>query len=282
MNIEQALKEGAHILYTACVTDTPFLEASLLLCSVLDLQKEELYRHDSIELENAQHERYLQLVQKRAAYHPIAYLIGKQEFWGLPFIVNENVLIPRNDTETLVEQALSMLDEETEYRVLDLATGSGCVGIAVATERPLAHVLLSDLSAKALTIALANSKELLGKELPTIQSDLFRSLQNLRFHMIMSNPPYLSSQWIDQCEKQVKKEPIMALDGMGDDGLSLIRHIISESPHYLENGGILLLECDYRQHQEISDLLLARGFSQIGGKRDLQGLLRVVWGVWHV
>lgn len=280
--IAEALKRGTQAIQSKQVSQTPLLDASLLLCAATGMRREQLYSRGEQNLGDREHTFYEHLVARRCEAEPIAYLTGSREFFGHTFCVTPDVLIPRPDTEILVEQALTELQNLENPRVLDLCTGSGCIGISVASAHDGALVTLADISKEALALALANSRKILGRELECVEGDLFSALQNRHFHMIMTNPPYLNEPWYELAERQVKREPRLALVGGGEDGLQIIRRIIEESPAHLEQGGMLLIECDHRQNDLVGRLLTERGFSRIGQRDDLAQLRRIVWGTWHV
>lgn len=280
--IGEALDIGTRTIHAQHVSQTPLLDASLLLCSSTGLTREQLYAKSHISLDQKTVDRYTALVKRRCAAEPIAYLTGSRDFYGRTFNVGPAVLVPRPDTEILVEQALAFLDRFDHPRVLDLCTGSGCIGISIAAEYPGAEVCLSDISLEAIEVARSNSHALLGREVEIIHSDLFSSLQDRRFHMIMTNPPYLTQAWYEDTEAQVKKEPSLALLGGDEDGLRIIRKIVQQAPDHLEDRGILMIECDYRQNSQVARLLEQRGFVDIESRDDLAHVRRIVWGALHV
>ncbi len=222
--------------------------------------------------------------------YPLQYLMGTCDFMGFSFHVDENVLIPRQDTECLVEETIRLLEEkrrfredtETEIRVLDLCTGSGCIGISIRLLCPRTRVVLADLSSGALEVAARNAREL-GAEVTPVSGDLFRALDHLapeerRFDLIVSNPPYIPTGEISLLMPEVRDhEPGMALDG-SPDGLDFYRRIIREAPDYLEEGGILIFETGSEQAKDVENLLTARGFRDIRTGKDLAGLDRMICG----
>lgn len=281
MRIKEALDYGTNLLEKHKITQTPLLDASLLLISVTGLNRSQLYTKEDVSLTQSEYENYTNLLHERLKHTPIAYLTQNREFFNHQFRVTNAVLIPRPDTETLVEVALKLIAPESKDTLLDLCCGSGCVGISVAFEKPNLHVTLSDISKEALSVAKENSHSILQREVELIESDLFTALHNRRFHTIISNPPYLTQQWIEESEEQVKKEPRLALDGGGTWGLELIEAIIEQAPTYLEVGGVLALECDWRQSSRVKELLVKRGFSSVTAEKDLTERERVIWGRWY-
>lgn len=207
----------------------------------------------------------------------MAYILGHKEFYDLDFLVDERVLIPQPDTETIVDDVLDGTPPNPNLRILDLCCGSGCIGITLARHLGC-RLLLADLSREALEVARVNGVRLLFPgQYSLIQSDLFSRIMG-SFDMIVSNPPYLTRTWIDEASEEVRHEPDMALDGKGKDGLSLIRRIIAEAPGHLSNRGRIWIECDYRQIATVKALLLASGFMNVYIKKDLAGKDRVVVG----
>ncbi|MCD7813481.1 MAG: peptide chain release factor N(5)-glutamine methyltransferase [Lachnospiraceae bacterium] len=256
-------------------------------------------------MKEEQRDAYAALVTQRGAHIPLQHLTGEQEFMGLPFLVSEAVLIPRQDTETLVELALEKIkaslrsdavpgknkagqnadlprEEKDRYRVLDLCTGSGCIAVSIAKlcER-MPEVCASDLSADALAVARENARRL-GVDVRFFQSDLFTQITKPAegFDLIVSNPPYIRTRVIEELSEEVRlHEPRMALDG-GMDGLEFYRRIVCESRDYLRSGGWLLLEIGYDQGTEVADLLRRYGFSQVRVSKDLAGNDRVAEGIY--
>ena len=276
--MREALNQADQAIKQAAVSDTSRLDALLLLCHVTNFTKEQYFTYSHRELTSAEQQYFQQLVQKRCDAEPVAYLTGHREFFGLDFIIDERVLIPRADTEIIVEQALELLPAFDSPRVLDMCTGSGCIGITIAKNSSQAQVTLADISSDALEVARLNSERLLGRKLETIQTDLYEALHNHRFHMIIANPPYLNDMWYRMVDDQVKKEPKSALVGGDVDGLATIRTLVSGAIKHLEDGGYLLVECDYRQQSAVATLFETYGFSPIIKANDLADLGRVVIG----
>jgi len=281
IKVKEALQKATKKINESLISQTPLLDASLLLMQVTNLKRHQLYSASEQKLEENQYKTFNSLVEKRLEGEPIAYLIGSKEFYGHTFKVNNSVLIPRSDSEVVVEKALELVKRWERPKVLDLCTGSGCLGISVAAADKRVEMTLSDISFAALEVAKYNSFAILKRELPVIESNLFSALQKSSFNTIITNPPYLSDKWYEEVELQVKKEPKLALVGGSEDGLDLIRKIIEQSPNYLEDGGVLLIECDYRQNDLVASLLKEGGFSAIGQKEDLANVRRIVWGYYY-
>ena len=274
----EALRQGTLAIRDSGVSTSEALDAMLLLCKATGLTKEQIYSRPDTELTVQARSLFGALLERRSTAEPIAYILEEREFFGRLFHVDARVLIPRPDTEILVEQALDLLEAGTEATVLDLCTGSGCIGITIAAERPQATVTLADISDEALAVAVDNVKALLGNTLELVQGNLFESLPNRRFHMIITNPPYLANQWYQTTAEQVKREPYLALVGGGEEGLDLIRTIVAEAPDHLEPEGALLIECDDRQNTTVACLMEKAGFTSVSSAHDLAGCRRIVWG----
>ena len=276
MTIREALAE-------ASAAGTSALDASLLLASILNTSRSSLIAADSQPLTGASLAAFRGLIQRRLAGECTAYILGRKEFYGLDFQVNPAVLVPRPDTETLVEAALAEINQlsatDQPLRVLDLCTGSGVVAIALKHTMPELEVWAADISAEALETAKANAERLLPPDsIHFCHGDLFEALPPTPyslFPLIVSNPPYIPTADIAGLAPEVRGEPLLALDG-GDDGLEIIRRIISKAPEFLFPGGILLLEADPRQMGHITALLHQADFADIQTRRDLSGKERVI------
>ena len=226
--------------------------------------------------------------EKRRRRIPLAQILGRQSFYGLDFFVNEDVLIPRADTECLIDLVLEDYAElaKTEkgnslpLRILDLCTGSGCIGISVAKHLPYVELLLVDLSEKALAVAKKNAEEHLGGNVALLQSDLLTEVQGKRFSLLLSNPPYIVSRVIPGLEREVSEyEPKMALDG-GEDGLVFYRRIAREAKKVLLPGARLYLEIGYDQGESVKDIFQKEGYEAVEVFPDLSGNPRVVRGIF--
>jgi release factor glutamine methyltransferase len=277
MTIRETLTEASARLSAAGI-DTPSLDASLLLAETLGANRTGLILACNEPLSGEGYRRFGQLLDRRLSGEPVAYILGRKEFRGLDFKVSPAVLIPRPDTETLVEAALKTVSDT----VLDLCTGSGAVAIALKHERPALAVSASDISPEALEVARQNTVN--AEPVTFIESDLFAAFPTLpqgaaprRFGMIVSNPPYVPSAVIPTLSREVRSEPRLALDG-GNDGLDLIRRIISEAREFLVPGGLLLLEADPGQMETIGSILAVQGYTGIQTFRDLSQRSRVIGG----
>lgn len=225
--------------------------------------------------------KYREMLHKRAARIPLQQILGSREFMGLEFFVNEHVLIPRQDTETLVELVLKEYKGENPS-VLDICTGSGCIAVSLAKLGGFDHVFGADISEEALKVAEKNMRSILGENsMELVKSDLFSSFdKESRFDIIVSNPPYIPTEIIRGLEPEVRDhEPMLALDGK-EDGLYFYRKLAMESPGHLNPKGAIYLEIGYDQGPEVSTLLKEAGFSDIRVIKDAAGLDRVVCGVY--
>ncbi|OYW24328.1 MAG: protein-(glutamine-N5) methyltransferase, release factor-specific, partial [Hydrogenophilales bacterium 12-63-5] len=216
------------------------------------------------------------LLARRLSGLPIAYLVGSREFFGRPFRVSSDVLIPRPDTERLVELALARIPPNQAYDVLDLGTGSGCIAITVALERPLARVTAVDRSPSALTVAQRNA-ECLDARVEFLTSDWFSALEGRRFDLIVGNPPYIAAADPHLAQGDVRFEPLCAL-AAGRDGLDDLRHLTAAACSHLKLGGTLLLEHGYDQAEAVRRLLQQNGIGAPQSWHDLSGILRVSGG----
>jgi release factor glutamine methyltransferase len=258
----------------------PALETRILLEHVLGWRRTELITRDDEELAAESVDRFDALAQRRTAGEPIAQLVGTREFFGLAFEVTPDVLIPRPETELLVEIALEQLVGIEAPRVLDLGTGSGAIAVAIAFSRDDAHVWAVDQSAEALAVAARNALKLLGMDRPLnlLQSDWTSALDPvLRFEVIVSNPPYIAQNDLHLSEGDLRFEPRTALTDEAD-GLAAIRTIVQTAPFFLATGGSLWLEHGYDQAADVRALLTARGLSDVRSERDLAGIERVSGG----
>ena len=219
--------------------------------------------------------RYTAGIRRMAQGEPLQYVLGTQEFMGCDFRVDARVLIPREDTATLVECAAQYIGEK-EGRVLDIGTGSGAIAIMLARLCPNAQVTAVDISTDALEVARQNARSL-GAQVRFVQSDLFSALAGERFRVIVSNPPYIRTREIQTLQREVRAEPLRALDG-GADGLDFYRKIIALAGEHLEPGGLLSFEVGYDQAQEVQQMMNKQGFLRVGTRADLNGITRVVYG----
>ncbi|EYF00913.1 peptide chain release factor N(5)-glutamine methyltransferase [Chondromyces apiculatus] len=260
---------------------SPRLDAELLLGKVLGMSRVQMVIDPERPLQKSELSTYKALHQRRRAGEPVAYLLGVREFYGRTYRVDHRVLVPRPDTEILVEVGLARTrDVSLCARVLDLCTGSGCVAISLGKERPTTRVLGADLSGEALTVARENALRLGAVNVGFMRTDLFaRVPRKVRFDLITANPPYISDEDMLGLPPDIREyEPRMALEG-GPDGLDVARRIIAEAPRWLEVGGVLAMEVGAGQAPDTAALFERAGFGEIQRTRDLGGHERVVSGV---
>jgi release factor glutamine methyltransferase len=263
-------------------SESPRLDAEILLAHARGCQRIQLYTQFDSPLTDAQRAMMRDLVKRRSAAEPVAYLVGHREFFGLDFRVTSDVLVPRPDTETLIVEAIEYLKSHSQPRVLDLGTGSGCIAITLAVNCRQAQITAVDLSATALAVAKQNSeKHSVTDRIRFLHGDLFAPLAaDEQFDLIASNPPYITSAEIETLQPDVRlHEPRSALDG-GADGLDIIRRIVADAPRYLVPTGCLLIEIACEQADAVSQLLTANGnYAEIAVLKDLSKQPRVVRAV---
>ena len=255
---------------------TPRLDAELLLAHALGKSRSYLHTWPERELESGQLERYQAMLRRRQAGEPVAYILGQQGFWSLELEVASHTLIPRPDTELLVETALALLPA-TPAQVLDLGTGSGAIALALASERPAWRLTGVDRVPEAVALAERNRARLKLPNANFVDSHWFSALADQRYQLIVSNPPYIAADDRHLAEGDVRFEPSSALVA-GADGLDDIRLIIARAPGYLEPGGWLLLEHGFDQAAAVRELLGTRGFNSVESRRDLGGHERISLG----
>jgi len=252
------------------------LEARVLAAFAWKVSSAWLIAHDTDPLTQTQNEQFQTLLTRRLAGEPVAYLLGTREFYGRPFLVSPDVLIPRPDTELLIELALARLPPDQAMEVLDLGTGSGCIAVTLALERPLARVTAVDRSPAALAIAQRNA-DILNARVELLTSDWFAALADRRFDLIVSNPPYIAVSDPHLARGDVRFEPLSAL-AAGHDGLADLRLLTAAACAHLKPGGTLLLEHGYDQSEGVKALLRESGFSHPRSWADLSGILRISGG----
>lgn len=259
--------------------DEARVDAQMLLRHALNASRAWLIAHADQPLTNEEQACFDSLLQRRLKGEPVAYILGRREFYGLEFIVAPGVLIPRPDTETLVDAALKLIPETSSasWRILDLGVGSGAIAIAIAVNRPDAQVTGIDQSAEALAITRKNAELLAASNLRLLQSDWFSAVEGETFDIIVSNPPYIAVADPHLEQGDLRFEPHSAL-ASGADGLNDIRRIVALAPAHLNHDGWLLLEHGYDQAERVAGLLKEAGFSEIGHATDLAGIQRVTLG----
>ncbi len=272
MTIEDVLKEGEKRLLESGIDDFR-LDAWYLLESVLNITKTNYLINRTKKIENIDYLKYFELIQKRCERIPLAYILNEQEFMGLKFFINENVLIPRQDTEILVEEVLKYSNSKS---IIDMCTGSGCIIISILKHSIKSFGIGVDISSKAIEVAKHNAILNDLNQMEFIESDLFTNI-NQKFDIIVSNPPYIKTDIIKDLMPEVLHEPANALDGH-KDGLYFYKEIISNAEFYLNSNGRIFFEIGYDQSEEVTKLLEEYKFKNIKVIKDYAGLDRVVHG----
>jgi release factor glutamine methyltransferase len=249
------------------------IDIELLLAFTLNQPRSFLYSHPEYELTPEQEKKFRLLYRRRADGEPIAYILNKKEFWSLELKINEKVLIPRPETEILVEVALTKLGNESAT-VADLGTGSGAVALALALERPKWNIIATDISKDALELARYNAEQLQLKNVEFYCGDWCTALPNKKLDMIVSNPPYITQNDPHLQQGDVKFEPKIALEA--GNGLSELQKIITQAKKFLKSGGFLILEHGYNQSNSIQTLLHQNAYHRITLHKDLSGIYRVI------
>ena len=276
MKIEELLREGKKVLEKNNIEEASII-SRILLEYVLKIDRNKLVINKDEEIENNKENEYMGYIKEVVAGKPVQYITNKQEFMGLSFFVDENVLIPQPDTEILVEEAIKYANQiKEDVEILDMCTGSGCIGVALAKHVKNAKVTLVDISTKALEVAKKNAKENEVKEkVNFIQSDMFENIKG-KFDVIVSNPPYIKTKVINELDLQVQNEPHLALDG-GEDGLKFYEILINEAPKYLKENGKIFLEIGYDQKKEVEELARnSKLYKEIENVKDLANNDRVI------
>jgi release factor glutamine methyltransferase len=275
ITIADTLRLAADTLARHTDSASPRLDAQILLGSVLAVGRSALIARGDEGIESDALEDYQKLIARRIAGAPVAYLTGTREFWSLPLKVTPAVLIPRPETERLVELALQLLPQKEERSVLDLGTGSGAIALAIASERPLARITGVDISPAALAVAKENSLALLQPRIAWRVGSWFEPVAGERFDLVVSNPPYVAAG--DRALEALAAEPALALTS-GPTGLESLRAIIGAAASHLKPAGRLLLEHGSEQGREVGRLLERNGFRAIQSHNDYSGLPRVTQG----
>lgn len=254
------------------VSESPRLDAELLLARALDVPRSYLFAHADEEMDAAAVERYEDTINRRVDGVPLAYITGEKEFWSMSLMVSPATLVPRPETEVLVDQALMRIPKNSQLSVLDLGTGNGAIALAIARERPLCEIVATDVSEDALAVAKVNAREHAIPNVEFIHGSWMEPVNDRMFDIIVSNPPYVAND--DAHFNHLKHEPRLAL-ASGDDGLDAIRIIASGAGAILNPGGTLLLEHGAEQHEVVGEILAAAGWLEVLLARDFSGLPRV-------
>ena len=261
------------------VGDTPRLDTELLLMHVLGVDKAYLYTWPERELNFDQEQQFERLLEQRQSGIPVAYLIGSREFWSLPLAVNEGTLIPRPETELLVQLVLQLFAPEPGRVVADLGTGTGAIALAIATERPGWRLIASDRIAQAVALAEQNRQHLALQNVTCVLSDWCQNLPHLEYDLIISNPPYIDPQDPHLTLGDVRFEPRSALIA-DEKGLGDIKRIAAQAKELLRRDGYLLLEHGWNQAGQVREILVHEGYTEIDSYRDLAGCERATQGRW--
>jgi release factor glutamine methyltransferase len=279
LSIQEALADHSKALQAVLNIglSTARIEVQCLLQAVLRVNRAYLITHSEQVLTGLEQEQYRELFERRLQGEPIAYLLGAREFFGLNFKVTPATLIPRPDTELLVELALQRIPKLGNCRVLDMGTGSGAIALSIAQVRPDAAVVAVDISEAALQVAQQNQRELAINNAEFLPSDWFSSLVKVKFDVIVSNPPYIAANDEHLTQGDVRFEPLSAL-ASGKDGLRDIRRISAQAMQHLNAQGWLMFEHGYDQAEQVREILRQAGFQQVFSARDLSGIERVTGG----
>jgi release factor glutamine methyltransferase len=276
MNVADAITFATEALRTAG-TPEPARDAKVLLAHSLGRQKTFLIAYPEFELTDEQQARFGAVIERRAGREPLQHILGRQEFYGRDFRVSPDVLIPRPETEAIVELAVGFLADRPEPRFLDIGTGSGCIAVSVAAELPAARGVATDISPAALAVARENAdKHGVADRVSFIESDLLGPAVEGEFDLIASNPPYIPLEEFRGLEPEVREfEPRSALTDEGD-GLAIIRKIITTAPHHLKPGGRLLIEIGFGQSESVSAMIDRAIWPEAAFHNDLQGIPRIL------
>lgn len=276
MTIKQALIKAVTVLKLEKIS-MPKLKARLLLQYVLKKPRQYLIVYDNQQLTDKEEQEYLKYVELLTQGEPIEHITHQKEFMKLNFYVDENVLIPRQDTEVLVEEVMKIAKKMGAKKILDLCTGSGAIAVSLAKYLENVQLTALDISGKALDIAIANAKNNhVQNKITFVESNLFQNLGQEKYDMIVSNPPYIRRKEIESLDREVKKEPRLALDG-GEDGLDFYREIIDRGYEYLKYGGYICLEIGYDQKEEVMQIIKdKKQYIETYCKKDLYDNDRVI------
>ncbi len=258
-------------------SDTPKLDAEILLSSTLQQSTTWLKTWPDYVLTEAEEARYMEMLKRRINGEPIAYIVGERGFWTLSLKTDASTLIPRPETELLVEQALLLIDKNTPQSVLDLGTGTGAIALAIASERPEVMVTACDKNDAAVKLACENSQRNALTNVKILQSDWFSELENTSYNLIVSNPPYIDKNDPHLAQGDVSFEPDTALVS-ADEGYADIKIIASQARGFLIDNGVLMFEHGFEQGKKAREILQQLGYSEIKTVNDLAGLERVTMG----
>jgi len=277
-SIKSALADAVDALTS--ISDSALLDAEVLLCHVLQKERSYLRAWPDKLLEPEQQEQFWALTEKRRQGMPVAYLIGRREFWSRDFRVSPDVLIPRPDTELLVELGLNLIPPDAPFKLIDMGTGSGIIAVTLAAERPHAQVIATDLNSAALEIAKQNARHHHITNIHFYQSDWFNNTPDIQFDLVISNPPYIAKDDSHLQEGDVRFEPQTALVA-AQQGLRDIETIADGARGHLKPQGHLLIEHGYNQQHQIQTIFKGLGYDKVQTYQDLSGQPRVTYGQWN-
>lgn len=275
MTIREGLTNAIDLLKKTNV-ENPINQARIVLANVLQKSKEYILINENESLEEQTYNEFIEKIEKISSGIPLQYITKSQEFMGMEFFVDENVLIPQPDTEILVEEVLNIIDKKEDLEVLDMCTGSGAIAVSIAKYTNNCKVYAVDISGGALEVAKKNAiKNVVSEKINFINSNMFENIDcNKKFDIIVSNPPYIETDTIKQLGIQVQKEPKIALDG-GVDGLDFYRNLALNSKKYLKKMGVIAMEIGYNQRKSVINLFKTE-YENIYCKKDLSGNDRVI------
>ena len=276
--LKNVIKSGEDILRKNNIENSAY-DCFALISDILNIDRSYYFLHEDDEVSEKVFIAYMKRIERRANHIPLQHIIGYTEFWKYRFFVNEYVLVPRQDTEILVEEAVKRINSNST--VIDMCTGSGCILISLALETNFHKGIGVDISKEALEIAGKNKESLEAKNVEFLESDLFEKLQGNfedKFDIIVSNPPYIKTSVIEELDEEVRNhDPMIALDGH-NDGLYFYEAITAQSVDYIKAGGCLIYEIGYDQAEDVKKILIRNGFSNIQIVKDLTGHDRVAIG----
>jgi release factor glutamine methyltransferase len=270
IRIDEALAKAAALLGN--FSESPRLDAELMLTQALDLPRSYFFTYPEDTLDAAASDRFFSAVKRRKEGEPLAYIHGEKEFWSLTLMVSPDTLVPRPETETLVQEALAVVPRNKQCEVLDLGTGSGAIALAIASERTMAQIVATDLSEAALAIAIENARQLDLSNITFLNGDWTEPVSDRTFDVIVSNPPYVQSN--DPALQQLQHEPLSAL-AAGEDGLAAIRALAVQCRAIIKPGGTLFLEHGADQQDAVAEILARAGWAGVRCVTDLAGNPRV-------
>lgn len=274
MVIREAIEFGKDKLKDSLYTD-PIKESRFILSFLLNKDLSFILINPDYELEEKIAEDFTNIIIKRQAGQPLAYLLKTANFYGRDFYVDQRVLIPRWDTENLVEQVVDLAKTLESPEILEIGAGSGAISITMGLEIPEAKISGVDISDEALEVCNINLERYKNSKVKFFKSNLYENISG-QYDIIVSNPPYIKRSDLEDLQREVKNEPLNALDG-GEDGLDFYREIIKFAKDYLKESAYLVFELGAGQYKDVKNILLANNFSTIGYKKDLQGIIRVIW-----